>query len=181
MDSPQLSHHPTIGKWITILIWIIGIALLLARNWLSTVFNLNTELFMVSILGPLWSLMLVCLLAGLLRMFRKPAEKWSHFWRVMFVSVATLVLAVPQVDLIMALREGGHFPQSVDTIRLVVIAATAFVFFLVPAAIVVISWLRHNISISSVRALGLALVVHGLIYVPFGLWVNEMIIKYSQP
>ena len=181
MNSPEHSHSPNIGKWITITIWVMGIALQIARKWLCTLFNLNTEWFMMSIMGPLWSFMLVCLLAGFLRAFRRPAEKWSNFGRVAFAFVATLVLSIPQVDLIMALREGWSFSYLIRTMRLVFPLYTALAFFFVPAAIVVFSWLRYNRSVSTVRALGMALVIHGLVYVPYGLWVNQLIIKYSQP
>ena len=75
MDSLEHSHPPIMGKWITITIWVMGITLQLARKWLCTIFHLNTEMFMASIMGPLWAFMLVCLLAGFLRVFRRPAEK----------------------------------------------------------------------------------------------------------
>ena len=181
MDSPEHSHNPAIGKWITLTIWGFGFALLFARRWLCTLFHLNTEMYFVSFVGPLWAFMLVCVLAGFLRLFRRPAEKWSNFWRAVFAVVPTLLLMLPQADLIMILREGWHFPQRIDLPRLIISSITALMFYITPAAIVVLSWLRHNRLVSTARALGLALVTNGLLYVPFGLWLNQLIGKYTQP
>jgi hypothetical protein len=177
MPSSARSASPRNARWITILIWVLGLALLFARKWLGSLFHLNTEWFMASSMGPLWALMLVVLLAGFLRIFRRPAEKWSRPWRTLFACVALLVLALPQIDLIMAMREGLFFPQNLSGARLQVLLVTAVVFYLLPAAVVVLSWLNHNRLVSAARALGLSLLLHGLVYVPYGLWLNELIKK----
>jgi hypothetical protein len=176
MDSPKRSVSPLVGKIITIVIWGVGLALLLARKWLCATFHLNTEMYMASIMGPAWAFMLVCFLAGFLRVFRRPAEKWSRRGRVIFALAATFVLALPQIDLLLTLRDGWSFIHIVNRYWLIIPCVTALVFFLLPAGIVVVSWLDHNRSISTLRALGLALVIYAVLYVPFGLWINTLIV-----
>jgi hypothetical protein len=177
MHSSDHSASPRVARWITIFIWLLGLAFLFARKWLASLFHLNTEWFMASNMAPLWALLLVCLLAGFLRIFRRPAEKWSRSWRILFACAAALLLALPQIDLIMAMREGLFFPQNLSGARLLVLLVTAVVFYLLPAAVVVLSWLNHNRLVSAARALGLALLLHGLVYIPYGLWLNELIRK----
>jgi hypothetical protein len=114
-------------------------------------------------------------------MFRRRAEKWRFSRRVIFAGVASLVFFLPQADLLMTLREGWSFPNRIEMVRLILPFTTALLLFLVPAIVVVLSWLHQNRSITTSRALALAFVVNGLTYVPYGLWVNQLIIKYSQP
>jgi hypothetical protein len=181
MHTPEQPHSPTPGKWFTIAIWLVGIALQVARPWLIAFFRLNTEVFMISFMGPVWAFLLVCLLTGFLRVFRRLAKKWSQHWRVVFALVLSVVLALPQIDLIMLFRESDRFPHYIDPMRLQLFWGTPLVFYALPAVVVVASWLRHNRPISTRRALGLALVIYGVVYVPFGLWVNQLILKYTQP
>jgi hypothetical protein len=181
MFSPEHSHTSTSGKWITIAIWAAGIILQLARPWLCTLFALNIENFMVSIVAPMWSFMLVCLLAGLLRVFRKPAEKIGSLWRAVFALDFAVVLMLPQADLIMVFRESWRFPHYIDPMRYILLWAVPLTFYAVPAAVVVVSWLQHNRLVSIMRALGLALVIIGVVYVPFGLWLNQLQLMYTQP
>ena len=154
MDSPACPRSPKAGKWITILVWVLGLTLLFARKWLGSLFHLNTEWFMASSMGPLWALLLVCLLAGVLRIFRRAAEKWSPAWRILFACAAILVLALPQIDLIMAMREGLFFPKNLTGARLQVLLVTAVLFYLLPAALVAIFWLQHRWSVSAWRSPG---------------------------
>jgi len=181
MLSLEHSRNSSLRKWITIAIWVVGISLQLARPWLCTLFALNTDDFMVSIIAPLWSFMLVCLLAGLLRVLRKLTEKWGGLWRVVLAMVLGVVLMLPQADLIMVFRESIRFPHYIDPLRYILLWVTPLTFYVVPAALVMISWLQHNRLVSTLRALGLGLVFIGVIYVPFGLWLNQMLLRYTQP
>ncbi len=181
MVTQDHSQTSTLGKWTTIAIWAVGITFLLARPWFSTFFGLNTDSFMFSVMGPIWAFILVCLLALLLQLFRKPAEKWRSFWRIVFALVCALVLILPQADLIMVYRESGQFPHYIDPLRYILLWVTPLTFYVVPAGIVVASWLQHNRLVSPIRSLGLALVVIGVVYIPFGLWLTQQAIKYSQP
>jgi hypothetical protein len=181
MNPSTRPHSPATGKWITLLVWLLGLALLFARNWLGSLFHLNTEYFMASVMAPLWALLLVCLLAGLLRIFRRLAEKWLSAGRVLFACLVALLLALPQIDLIMAMREGLFFPENLTGARLQVLLVTAVMFYLLPAAVVVMFWLQRKWSVSAWRALGLALLLHGLMYVPYGLWLNGLISRNIVP
>jgi hypothetical protein len=181
MISSERLQTSSSGKWITILIWIFGIALLLAKPRISTLFALNTNLYMFSYMGPLWAFVLVCLLAVMLRVFRKPAEKWAAPWRFIFAGVLAAVLMLPQADTIMIYRESGQWPHYIDPMRKILLWVTPLTFYVVPAAVIVISWLQHNRAISTLRAVGLALVFIGIIYIPFGLWLNQLALKYTQP
>jgi hypothetical protein len=169
------------GKWVTLAIWGGGLILLFARPWLSKVFALNTDIFMVSVMGPLWAFMLVCWLTGFLQVIRRPAEKWTDLWRVIFALVSLVVFAIPQIDFINVFRETDRFPHYIDPMRGILLVVTPLVFYALPAAVVVGSWLGLNRLVSTWRALGLALVIFGVVYVPFGLLVNQLMLKYSQP
>jgi hypothetical protein len=181
MISSERLQTSSSGKWITILIWIIGIALLLAKPRISALFSLNTQLYMFSYMGPLWSFGLVCLLAGLLRLLRTPAKKWANPWRFVLAGALAILLMLPQADLIMIYRESGHWPHYIDPMRRILLWVTPLTFYVLPAALVVASWLKHNRVISTLRALGLSLVFIGIVYIPFGLWLNQLAFKYSQP
>jgi hypothetical protein len=175
MTPSSRSPAPFIGKLITLAIWVAGFSLLLARKWLIRVFGLNTEWYIASIAGPAWAFFLVVCLAVFLRLFRRLAEKWSQRWRAVFALATAFVLALPQQDLIVTLRGGWYFQHTVNPFWLILPAVTALAFFILPAAVVLAAWLGHNRQLSTLRALGLALVIHGLVYVPFGLWVNTLI------
>jgi hypothetical protein len=160
---------------------MLGIALLFAKPWLVTRFSLNTDNYMFTFLGPMWAFFLVCLLAVFLRIFRKSAEKWSTLRRVAFSVVAAFVLMLPQADLIMLFRESGRLLHYIDPFRYILLWVTPLTFFFIPAVIVVWAWLMHNRLVSTMRALGLALVFTGLIFVPFGLWLTGQAVNYIQP
>jgi hypothetical protein len=181
--NPSATFRPsTLGKWITASIWVIGMALQLTRSWQIAAFGLNTEIFMASVMGPIWAFLLVCLLAGFLRVFRSMAEKWSNPGRVAFALASTLVMALPQIDLIMLYRENYRFPPYyIDPMRSILLWATPLAFFLMPAIAIVWAWLLHNKRVSTMRALGIALMIFGIVYVPFGLLVNQLMRIYTQP
>jgi hypothetical protein len=181
MVSIKETRRSNAGRWVTVIIWVSGIVLLFAKPWLVTQFSLNTDSYMFTFLGPLWAFFLVCLLAGFLRVFRKSAEKWSTFRRVVFSVVAAFVLMLPQVDLIMLFRESGRLLHYIDPFRYIMLWVTPLTFYLIPAVIVVWAWLTHNRLVSTMRAVGLALVSIGVIFVPFGLWLNKMAMIYRQP
>jgi len=125
--------------------------------------------------------LLVCVLAGVLLVFRRWRKNGTPPGGSPSPLVSALVLALPQIDLIMLFRESDRFPHSVDPMRLILFLVTPLVFYALPAAVVVASWLRHNRPVSTLRALGLALVIFGLVYVPFGLWLNDLTLRYTQP
>jgi len=129
----------------------------------------------------MWAFFLVSLLAFFLRIFRKVAEKWSTPRRVLFSLGAAFLLMLPQADLIMLFGESGRLLHYIDPFRYILLWVTPLTFYLIPAAIVVWAWLTHNRLVSTMRALGLALVFIGVIFVPFGLWLNKMAMIYRQP
>jgi hypothetical protein len=87
----------------------------------------------------------------------------------------------PQADLIMLFRESDRLPHNIDPFRYIILWVTPLTFYFIPAAIVVWAWLTHNRLVSTMRALGLSLVFIGIIFVPFGLWLNKMAMIYRQP
>ena len=181
MVSIKETRRSSAGRWITVLIWVLGIALLVVKPWLVTRFSLNTDNYMFSFLGPVWAFFLVCLLAVFLRIFRKKAEHWSTLRRVLFSTVAAMILMLPQADLIMLLRESGRILHYIDPFRYILLWVTPLTFYLIPSAIVVWAWITHNRVVSTLRAVGLALVFIGVVFVPFGLWLNKMAMIYRQP
>jgi hypothetical protein len=129
----------------------------------------------------LWAFSLVCLLCGVLRVFRGQSFKWSNNWRIVFALACLLILAIPQIDFINVFRESGRFPHFIDPMRGILLLVTPLMFFILPSSVIVGSWLDKNRVISTWQALGLALVVFGVVYVPFGLVVNQLMLKYTQP
>ena len=179
--SPDQSKSPIRGKWITLAIWAAGIGLQLSKPWIIRVFKINTEMFMQTVMGPLWAFMLVCLLAGWLQIFRNSAKNWRRPSRLIFALVSTVILAIPQIDFINLFRESDRFPHYIDELRLIMFWVTPLVFFVIPSLVVIWAWLNHNQSISTRRALGMALVIFELVYIPFGLWFTPFLMKYIQP
>jgi hypothetical protein len=180
-DSPDQSKSPVRGKWVTLVIWAAGIGLQLSKPWIIRVFKINTEMFMQTVMGPLWAFLLVSLLAGWLRIFRDPAEKWRRPSRLIFALVSTVIMAIPQIDFINLFRESDRFPHYIDELRLIMFWVTPLVFFVIPSLVVIWAWLNQNQSISTRRALGMALVIFELVYIPFGLWFTPFSMKYIQP
>ena len=166
MVSIKETRRSSVGRWVTVIIWVLGIALLFAKPWLVTQFSLNTDNYMFTYMGPVWAFFLVCLLAVFLRIFRKRAENWSTLRRVIFSVTSAFVLMLPQADLIMLFRESGRLLHYIDPFRYIVLWVTPLTFYLIPAVIVVWAWLTHNRLVSTMRALGLALVFIGVIFVP---------------
>jgi hypothetical protein len=181
MVSINETRRSNSGRWVTVIIWVSGIVLLFTKPWLVTQFSLNTDSYMFTFLGPLWAFFLVCLLAVFLRIFRKIAEQWSTNRRVFFSVVAALILMLPQADLIMLFRESGRLLHYIDPFRYILLWVTPLTFYLIPSAIVVWGWITHNRLVSTMRALGLALVFIGLVFIPFGIWLTRQAVNFMQP
>ncbi|MHC1781661.1 MAG: hypothetical protein AB9891_02665 [Anaerolineaceae bacterium] len=132
MKASQTFHPSSLEKWITISIWAVALVLLFTRPWQVSVFKLNTEIFMFSTFGPTWAFLLVCLLAGFLRIFRGLTGKWSSPARTAFALGFTLVLAIPQIDLIMMYLETYRVrfpPHYIDPMRAIMLWAIPLTFY----------------------------------------------------
>lgn len=181
MTTHENAQDSSSSKWITPAVWSLGIALQLFKPLLISKFSLNTDLFMVSVVSPVWAFMLVCLLAGWLRLFRKIFAKMNLGWRIVFALASAVVFMLPQADLIMVFRESGTFPHYIDPLRYILLWVVPLVFYSLPALVVVMSWIGNNRLVSTFLALGIALCINGLVYVPFGLWLNRVMPGYIQP
>ena len=80
---------------------------------------------------------------------------------------------LPQPDMITQIVDRG-VPLSDNPMRIALLWSTPLAFYVVPAGLVVWSWLWRDSRLSLPRALGLGLVVIGLLNFPFILWLTYL-------
>jgi hypothetical protein len=169
------------GRWITAALWAIGIALQFAAPLLRDRVPLSDDLLITSMLAPWWLFLQVCMLAGLLKLFRARAEAWGDGVRVAFALAAALILMLLQPDLLTQVFASGNVPLSQNPARVALLWSTPLAFYVVPAAIVVVAWLRRGRPFSALRALGWGLVSIGVLSFPYILWLTHLWKVYYEP
>ena len=71
-DQPsQKPRSASRGIWLTLALWLVGVALQFAAPWLRDKVPLSDDLFITSILTPWWVFLQVLLLTGWLWIFRR--------------------------------------------------------------------------------------------------------------
>jgi len=161
------------GRWLTAAFWTLGIALQFATPLLRDRVPLSDELFVGSFLAPWWSFLQVALLAGALRLLRGPTASWERPKRIAAGIAAGLFFAVAQPELITQVI-APDVPLGDDPLRVALLWSTPLAFYVVPAAIVVYAWVRRDARLSLTRALGIGLVVIGVLSFPYILWLTHL-------
>lgn len=152
----------------------MGIGLQFAAPLLRDRVPLSDELAVTSFLAPWWLFLQVLLLAGGLLVFRRFSEGWSPGARVAFGIGAASAIMLLQPELITQLvaNEG---PLGDNPMRVALMWSTPLAFYVIPAGLVVFSWLRRDgQGMSMPRALGLGLVVIGVLNFAYILWLTHL-------
>jgi len=87
---------------------------------------------------------------------------------------------LPQPDLVNQIVGHGP-PLSSDPATVALLWSTPLAFYVVPAGIVVAAWLSGPARMTLVRALGLGLVVIGVLNFPYILWLTHLWDVYIRP
>jgi hypothetical protein len=179
--APVGGGTPIRRRLITAALWAVGVALQFAAPLLRDRVPLSDDLFITSMLAPWWLFLQVCLLAGLLKLLRRRSEVWSGGVRIAFAAGAAVILMLLQPDLLTQVFASGNVPLSENLARVALLWSTPLAFYVVPAAIVVGSWLRRERPFSALRALGWGLVSIGVLNFPYILWLTHLWRVYYQP
>jgi hypothetical protein len=179
-QPPQKSSFITRGFWLTLVLWLAGVGLQYAAPMLRDRLPLSDDLFITSILAPWWVFMQLLLLAGWLWIFRHKAEKWSSRVRVTFAVVSALILMLLEPNLIIQII-AHEVPLSLNPERAALIWSTPLFFYLVPAGLVIFSWLKRPQWLPLARALGFGLVIIGIFNFGYILWLTHLWDLYFRP
>jgi hypothetical protein len=161
------------GVWLTAALWAIGVGLQFMAPLLRDRVPLSDDLFIGSFLAPWWLFAQVALLAGVLKLFARRAESWSGTSRILFAVGLAAVLALLEPDLLTQVI-ADDVPLSQNPMRVALIWSTPLSFYLVPAGLVIWSWAWRDGRLTLSRALGLGLVVIGVLNFPFILWLTHL-------
>jgi hypothetical protein len=72
-------------------------------------------------------------------------------------------------------------PLNASPVRTALLWSTPLAFYLLPAALVIFSWLRRDRRYTLLRALGIGLLSIGILNFPFILWLTHLWAVYYQP
>lgn len=162
------------GMWLTAFLWAVGIGLQFAAPLLRDRVPLSDELFIMSFLAPWWMFLLAVILAGVLLAVRRVSERWSEAGRVAFGIGAAAVLMMLQPEVITQVI-ANESALSGNPLRVALMWSTPLAFYVVPAGLVVFSWLRRDGGgMSMPRALALGLVVIGVLNFVYILWLTHL-------
>jgi len=177
--TQPLQRNPG-GAALTIVLWIVGVALQFAVPLLRDRVTLSDDLYVGSFLAPWWVFLQVLLLAGLLAMFRRRSEAWSGAARVTFAVAGAFLFALLEPNLMTVLLDRGN-PLAGDPARIALLWSTPLAFYVVPAGLVVFSWLRRDARFTLPRALGAGLVFIGIASFVYVLWLGHLWELYYRP
>jgi len=176
----ESTPHRRWGTLITAAIWAVGVGLQFAAPLLRDRVPLSDDLFIGSFLAPWWSLGQVMLLAGFLTLFRKAADGWNRGRRKGFAIAGAVLFSLLQPEFITQLV-GNEVPLADNPVRVALLWSTPLAFYMMPAALVVYSWLKRDARLTLPRALGVGLVVIGLLNFPYILWLTRLWRLYVEP
>ena len=175
------SRSASRGAWLmTLALWLAGVGLQFAAPLLRDKVPLSDDLFITSILTPWWVFLQVLLLAGWLWIFRRKSEKWTERSRIFFALVSALVFMLPEPNML-TLIIAHEVPLSLNPVGANLIWSTPLFFYFLPAALVIFSWLKQPHWLPLARALGLGLVIIGILNFGYILWLTRLWDLYLRP
>ena len=128
--------------WLTLALWLVGIALQFAAPLLRDKVPLSDDLFITSILTPWWVFLQVLLLTGWLWIFRRRSAKWSERARIIFAVVSALFFMLLEPNML-TLIIAHEVPLRLNPVGANLIWSTPLFFYVLPAALVIFSWLKQ--------------------------------------
>ena len=141
---------------------------------------LSDDLFITSILTPWWVFLQVLLLAGWLWIFRRRSAKWTERARIIFAVVSALFFMLPEPNML-TLIIAHEVPLSLNPVGANLIWSTPLFFYVLPAGLVIFSWLKKPNWLPLARALGLGLAIIGVLNFGYILWLTRLWDLYLRP
>ncbi len=182
-ENDQSSQNPrsaSRGIWLTLALWLVGIALQFAAPLLRDKVPLSDDLFITSILTPWWVFLQVLLLTGWLRFFHRKSAKWTERKSIFFALVSALFFMLLEPNML-TLIIAHEVPLRLNPVGANLIWSTPLFFYVLPAALVIYSWLKQPHWLPLVRALGLGLVSIGILNFGYILWLTHLWNLYLRP
>jgi hypothetical protein len=181
-DGQPSQKKPLFSRsfWITATLWAAGVGLEYASPLLRDKVPLSDDLFITSFVTPWWVFIQVLLLAGWLWIFRRKAEKWAQSPRLIFAVVSALILMLLEPNML-TLIIAHEVPLSQNPVGAALIWSTPLFFYVVPAGLVIFSWLKRPQWLPVSRALGLGLVIIGMSSFGYILWLTHLWDLYFRP
>jgi len=179
-QSSQKPRSASQGIWLTLALWLMGIALQFAAPSLRDKVPLSDDLFITSILTPWWVFLQILLLAGWLWTFRRRSGKWTEWARIIFAVVSALFFMLPEPNML-TLIIAHEVPLRLNPVGANLIWSTPLFFYVLPAALVIFSWLKRLRWLPLARALGLGLFMIGILNFGYILWLTRLWDAYIRP
>lgn len=180
-DQPsQESRSGFWCSWLTLALWLVGVALQFAAPLLRDRVPLSDDLFITSILTPWWVFLQVLLLTGWLWIFRRRSVKWTERARIFFAVVSSLIFMLLEPNML-TLIIAHEVPLRLNPIGANLIWSTPLFFYFLPAALVSFSWLKRPRWLQLARALGFGLVTIGVLNFGYILWLTHLWDLYLRP
>ena len=182
-ESNQVSPKNKVGSnrpWLTLALWLLGVALQFAAPLLRDQVPLSDDLFVSSILTPWWVFLQVLLLAGWLSIFRRKSVKWTERTKIFFAVISALVLMLLEPNML-TLIIAHEVPLRLNPVGANLIWSTPLFFYVLPAGLVIYTWLKRPHWLTLGRALGLGLVLIGILNFGYILWLTHLWDLYLRP
>jgi hypothetical protein len=179
-QSSQKSRSASQGAWLTPTLWLVGVALQFAAPLLRDKVPLSDDLFITSILTPWWVFLQVLLLTGWLWLFRRKSAKWTERARIIFALVSALFFMLLEPNML-TLIIAHEVPLRLNPVGASLIWSTPLFFYVLPAALVIYSWLKRPSFLPLAKALGLGLVLIGVLNFGYILWLTHLWDLYLRP
>ena len=176
----QKPNSASRGIWLTLVLWFVGIALQFAAPLLRDKVPLSDDLFITSILTPWWVFLQVLLLTGWLWIFHRKSTRWSERGRIIFAVASALFFILLEPNML-TLIIAHEVPLSLNPVGANLIWSTPLFFYVLPAALVIFCWLKHPRWLPLARALGLGLVIIGVLNFGYILWLTHLWDLYLRP
>ena len=180
-DHPaQKPRSASQGIWLTLALWLVGVALQFAAPLLRDKVPLSDDLFITSILTPWWVFLQVLLLTGWLWIFRRRSARWTERTKIIFAVVSALFFMLLEPNML-TLIIAHEVPLRLNPVGANLIWSTPLFFYVLPAALVIYSWFKKPHWLPIVRALGLGLVLIGVLNFGYILWLTHLWDLYLRP
>lgn len=136
---------------------------------------LSDELFIDSMLIPVWTAAQLALLAGVLRLAGRWARSWTPVARITLAVIAALAVMVLQPFFVQALFFRGSITFNWnDPLAVALLWSVPAFLWAVPAGLLVAAWLRSGGAGGVMRSLAWAEVALAALNLPFILWLTHL-------
>jgi len=178
--SRQKGRSFSQGIWLTLVLWLAGVALQFTAPLLRDRVPLSDDLFITSMLTPAWVFLQVLLLSAWLWIFRRRSQNWTVRTRVIFALVSALFFMLFEPNML-TLIIAHEVPLRLNPVGANLIWSTPLFFYVRPAGLVIYSWLKRPYWLPLARALGLGLVIIGILNFGYIHWLTNLWDLYLRP